>query len=114
MRAETLLPPDVTGRLGLTHTRTHNSDYVLHEVSKERSYPPVYFMDLRPLEYPMLVVANHEVAEQISKASTRWPSSTPKSPTLKDVWHLTGRNSMLTDEVSACFASLSPSIRLST
>lgn len=57
-------------------------------------------MDIRPLEYPMLVICNNEVAEQVTKTSTRWVSSTPKSPTLKDIWHLTGRNSILTDEVS--------------
>lgn len=56
-------------------------------------------LDLRPISYPMLVICNHEVAEQLTKASARYSSSTPKSPTLRDIWHLTGNNSILTDEV---------------
>lgn len=69
---------------------------------QEHGRPPVMFVDVRPLERPMLVIANNEVAEQVTKASTRWISSTPKSPTLKDIHHLTGHNSILTDEVRIC------------
>lgn len=56
-------------------------------------------LDLRPVGYPMLVICDHQVAEQLTKPSSRWNSSTPKSPTLGDIWHLTGQQSILTDEV---------------
>lgn len=75
------------------------ADQVLLEVAREQGNPAVFLLDLRPVEYPMLVICNHEVAEQISRASPRWSSSTPKSPTLKDLWHLTGKNSIITEEV---------------
>lgn len=75
------------------------ADQVLLDVSREQGIPPVMLLDLRPLEYPMLVICNADVAEQITKASSRWSSSTPKSPTLKNIWHLTGKNSILTAEV---------------
>lgn len=88
------------------HTKKSNhfvyqllADQVLLEVSREQGSPPVMLLDLRPLEYPMLVICNADVAEQITKASSRWSSSTPKSPTLKNIWHLTGKNSILTAEV---------------
>lgn len=61
--------------------------------------PPVMLLDLRPITYPMLVICNHEVAEQLTRQSARWSSSTPKSPTLSDIRYLTGTNSILTAEV---------------
>lgn len=76
-------------------------DQVLLELSREQGNPAVILMDLRPLEYPMLVICNADVAEQISKTSSRWSSSTPKSPTLKDIKHLTGNTSIITDEVTS-------------
>lgn len=76
-------------------------DQVLLEVFREQGSPAVILLDLRPLEYPMLVVCNADVAEQVTKASSRWYSSTPKSPTLKAIWHLTGKESILTDEVAS-------------
>lgn len=48
----------------------------------------------------MLVICNHEIAEQISKPSLRWSSSTPKSPTLVDIQALIGTHSIISDEVS--------------
>ncbi|KAJ0118801.1 cytochrome p450 [Diaporthe amygdali] len=77
--------------------RLHLDD-VIRDYLPHLGNPPVLFLDLRPLNYPMLVVCDHEVAEQITKPSPRWSSSTPKSPTLGDIWHLTGKNSILTSE----------------
>lgn len=76
------------------------TDQVLLEVAREQGNPPVILLDLRPVEYPMLVICSYEVAEQITKASPRYSSSLPKSPTLRALWHLTGKNSILTEEVS--------------
>lgn len=60
--------------------------------------PPVLLFDIRPISYPMLVICDHEVAEQITRPSAQWWWSTPKSKTLEDVWHLTGKQSILTSE----------------
>lgn len=76
------------------------ADQVLLEVCRAQGSPPVMLLDLRPLEWPMLVICNADVAEQITKASSRWSSSTPKSPTLRNIWHLTGKTSILTAEVT--------------
>ncbi|KAG8161305.1 hypothetical protein KVR01_009569 [Diaporthe batatas] len=77
--------------------RRHLDDVIRDYLPKLGS-PPVLFVDLRPVNYPMLVICDHDVAEQITKPSTRWALSTPKSPTLGDIWHLTGKNSILTSE----------------
>lgn len=88
------------------------ADQVLLEVSREQGSPAVMLLDLRPLEWPMLVICNADVAEQITKASSSWSSSTPKSPTLKNIWHLTGKTSILTAEVSGRTHSLRAIYRL--
>lgn len=77
--------------------RRHLDD-VIRDYLPSVGYPPVLFLDLRPIQYPMLVICDQEMAEQITKPSPRWSSSTPKSPTLGDIWHLTGKNSILTSE----------------
>lgn len=73
-------------------------DQALMEISRERGNPPVMLLDLRPVSYPMLVICNNEVAEQLTRPSPQFTSSTPKSPTLADIWHLTGKNSIVTAE----------------
>ncbi|KAI3393506.1 hypothetical protein diail_4183, partial [Diaporthe ilicicola] len=77
--------------------RRHLDD-VIRDYLPSIGSPPVLFLDLRPVNYPMLVICDHEIAEQITKPSPRWSSSTPKSPTLGDIWHLTGKHSILTSE----------------
>lgn len=62
--------------------------------------PPVAFLDFRPFTYPMLLVTSHEVAEQISRATRAWPYSMPKSPTMKHLIPLMGRQSIVTAQVS--------------
>lgn len=75
------------------------TDDVLLAAAREHGNPPAMLVDLRPLSYPMLVILNHELAEQITKPSPRWSSSTPKSPTIvRDIWPLTGHHSILTAE----------------
>lgn len=63
--------------------------------------PPVMLVDLRPVSSAMLVVGSYEVAEQIAKASTRFPYSPPKVP---EIWnhmiHLSGPTSIMSSGVS--------------
>jgi hypothetical protein len=47
----------------------------------------------------MIVVASHEIAEQITKASKLHPWSVTKSPTIRDLRGLIGDKSMLNAEV---------------
>ncbi|KAJ2990196.1 hypothetical protein NUW58_g3073 [Xylaria curta] len=56
--------------------------------------PPLMFIDLRPVSHPIVVIANHEIAEQVSKASSLFPTSLPKG-SLKQFEHLIGLASIL-------------------
>lgn len=58
----------------------------------------MFVVDLRPVSYPILVVANHAVAEQISRVSALFPWSVTKSPTNHAHDQLIGRDSMNTKE----------------
>jgi cytochrome P450 len=61
--------------------------------------PEIFLLDLRPINYAMTVVASHQVAEQVSKTTKTFPTSTPKSPTLGSGFRrLIGAKSILTQE----------------
>ncbi|ROW01200.1 hypothetical protein VSDG_02719 [Cytospora chrysosperma] len=77
--------------------RRHLDD-LIRGVCAEVGSPPILLFDIRPISYPLLAICDHEVAEQISKPSAQWWWSTPKSKTLKDIWHLTGKHSIITSE----------------
>ena len=57
------------------------------------------FFDLRPVNYPMVIVNSHEVAEQISRVSKQFAWSAPKSPTMNALVRVIGRESILTRQV---------------
>lgn len=76
---------------------THH-DYVFAEIQQELGNPPMFNFDMRPLARPMVVIANHELAEQASRASKTFPWSTHKSPSLHEISPLTGENSLLAKE----------------
>lgn len=69
-------------------------DQTASEIHEELGRPPVFILDLRPVTYPLLVIANHEVAEQVSRVSTLFPWSTTKSPTIKEHEPLLGTDSL--------------------
>ncbi|XXH02119.1 hypothetical protein Hte_008487 [Hypoxylon texense] len=54
-------------------------DSVFIQMNNDLGRPPLMFVDLRPVNRPMVLIRSHEIAEQISKASTLYPTSTPKS-----------------------------------
>ena len=56
--------------------------------------PSLMLVDLRPVNRPMVLVSSHEIAEQVSKASKAFPTSTPKTD-LSYLLHLTGPTSIL-------------------
>ncbi|KAH6611701.1 cytochrome P450 [Chaetomium sp. MPI-SDFR-AT-0129] len=71
-------------------------DPIFASMAKELGNPPLMFFDLRPVNYPMVIVNSHEVAEQISRASKQFAWSTPKSPTMDALLRVIGRESILT------------------
>lgn len=61
----------------------------------ELGRPPLMLLDNWPIVPPMVVVANHAIAEQISKASPRFPYSLHKSPSVERLDTILGPSSIL-------------------
>jgi len=76
--------------------RKRDIDMVFSEVYHALGKPPIVLFDFRPVAYPMAVITNHEVAEQVSRTSGNFPWSLPKSPTLGEMKPLVGKHSILT------------------
>lgn len=56
--------------------------------------PSLMYVDLRPVNRPVVLITSHDVAEQVSRASANWPTSIPKSYPGQMVY-LTGATSIL-------------------
>jgi len=48
----------------------------------------------------MIVIASHEIAEQISRTTKMFPYSVTKSPTMAEIEGLIGKKSLIRAEVS--------------
>ncbi|KAI0399829.1 cytochrome P450 [Xylaria palmicola] len=70
-------------------------DIIIDEMHRALGQPPVMLLDSWPIAPPMVVVASHEVAEQISRASNHLPYSVPKAPSAEGIANLIGRDSIL-------------------
>ncbi|CAI6341713.1 unnamed protein product [Periconia digitata] len=81
----------------LKDPRRH-TDYAFEKLWKDAGYPQITLLDLRPLNPPLLLVASHEVAEQISKASKEHTWSVTKSPTMGALLDMIGKKSILVAE----------------
>jgi hypothetical protein len=81
-------------------------DHTFAEIAKDLGNPPLVFFDLRPANYPMVLVTSHEVAEQISRASPSHPWSVPKSPTIGALVRLIGAESILLRQVGVSISCL--------
>lgn len=56
------------------------------------------YLDFRPVQYPLLLITSHELAEQFTRASKSHPYSVTKSPTVQgEFGALVGKHSILTD-----------------
>jgi len=75
-------------------------DKIFEEMWEAKGKPPIMFVDLRPLTPPMLLVATHEIAEQVSRPSKLFPLSPTKPPTWTFMAPLIGMTSILAKEVS--------------
>ncbi|KAF7523611.1 hypothetical protein G7054_g11703 [Neopestalotiopsis clavispora] len=69
-------------------------DVMFSEMNESIGSPPLMLVDFRPVQRPMVLVSSYEVAEQISKASQDFPTSTPKVD-LSYLLHLIGPTSIL-------------------
>ncbi|PKS07231.1 hypothetical protein jhhlp_005833 [Lomentospora prolificans] len=70
-------------------------DLTLARIMDSLGNPPLLALDIWPLNYPMAIILNHDIAEQISRASKNYPYSVPKSPTMKYLSPLIGKNSLV-------------------
>ncbi|KAI0200172.1 cytochrome P450 [Astrocystis sublimbata] len=69
----------VVGQFARLHKHDAHADLALVDMSKALGRPPLMFVDLRPISEPVVVVADHEIADAITKASKSFPTSPPKS-----------------------------------
>jgi cytochrome P450 len=72
-----------------------HADYIFRDMLEELGNPELFFADIRPISYGMCVVASHNVAEQITRATKQFPYSVPKSPTFKSFGPLIGKTSII-------------------
>ncbi|KAL1848924.1 hypothetical protein Daus18300_013433 [Diaporthe australafricana] len=71
-------------------------DLAFAAINEALGRPPLMFLDLRPFGPPMVIVRNHEVAEQIVKPFKSYPYSLPKMPSVYGhMMHVTGPTSIL-------------------
>ena len=71
----------------------------MEDIWKENGRPEFMLLDFRPIQYPILVVTTHDLAEQFSRITKAHPYSATKSPTLQgEFGALTGRHSILSAE----------------
>ncbi|KIN09103.1 hypothetical protein OIDMADRAFT_37986 [Oidiodendron maius Zn] len=71
-------------------------DIIFSEIQENLGRPPAFVMDFRPFTFAICVVCNHEVAEQVSKGSKKFPYNMTKAH--NPYVHLLGANSILTHE----------------
>lgn len=78
--------------------RDRHPDKIFEEMWISLGRPPVMLVDLRPIVPPMVLVSSHSMAEQISKQSSLFPLSTPKSPTWRHMIPIIGETSIIGQE----------------
>lgn len=77
---------------------SHSADYVLENIWKTNGSPEYMFFDTRPVQYPLLLIASHEMAEQVSRSSKTQQYSVTKSPTVQQGFgELVGRYSLISE-----------------
>ncbi|KAH7401867.1 cytochrome P450 [Phaeosphaeria sp. MPI-PUGE-AT-0046c] len=74
-------------------------DYILESIWKSQGSPDFLFVDTRPAQHPLVIIASHDMAEQISKSTKQQPYSTTKSPTIQSgLGKLIGPYSLISEE----------------
>lgn len=62
--------------------------------------PPIFVIDNWPVVPAMVIICDHEVAEQLTRPSSALPYSALKSPSVDRIVDLIGPNSILLKQVS--------------
>ncbi|KAL2169224.1 hypothetical protein VTG60DRAFT_6304 [Thermothelomyces hinnuleus] len=115
-----LKPSLLWGHLQVIHEYTLRAkpkvhiDPVFAQIAKDLGSPPLMYLDLRPVSYPMVVINSHEIAEQVSRVSKLFPWSTPKSPTMWGLVRVIGPEvhpSQAERELEATTEALQPRFR---
>jgi cytochrome P450 len=71
----------------------------MENIWRAQGSPDFLFLDTRPAQHPLAIIASHDIAEQITKSTKQQQYSTTKSPTLQGGFgRLIGRYSLLTEE----------------
>lgn len=73
-------------------------DYGIEEMWEQLDRPPFFLMDLAPIDYGVVVIADPKVAEVVVSPSDAYRYSVPKSDTLGSLHRLVGLESMLMKE----------------
>jgi len=89
-------------RLMGNHIRRHKPDahidMAFADMHRALGSPPLMFLDSRPLNEPVLLVANYETADLVIKASDRFPTSPPKPlSSLNRLFYLFGPTSLFAE-----------------
>jgi len=74
------------------------TDYGLEQIYEELGKPDIFLLDTAPI-FRVLVICSPMIAEQISKPSSQYPYSMPKSWTVMDIMPLVGKQSIVTSDV---------------
>lgn len=69
------------------------------EIHKDIGSPPFFMLDMRPINPPTVVIANYELAEQLSKPSKGFPYSVHKAPTTVRMIPLIGSKAIFFHQV---------------
>lgn len=77
-------------------------DAIFSEMHAALGKPPIMLVDNWPIVPPMVIVASHEVAEQLSRPSATFQYSALKSSSVDRIVDLIGPNSILLKQVSDC------------
>lgn len=82
------------------HKPDAHADLAMVSMSKALGRPPLMFVDLRPISEPLVVVADHTIADAVTRASKEFPTSPPKSQrSLQRLLYLMGPSSLFSQHV---------------
>jgi cytochrome P450 len=92
-----LTSPQNAGPL-LDPSLNRHPDYGFEVIWHLLSTPPVFLVDMTPIDYAFLVITHPTPAETIAQPSPNYKYSTPKSDTMQFLHRLIGLESMITAE----------------
>jgi hypothetical protein len=93
------------GKTKVEGNRYSHPDYALYNIYKDLpDQKGAVALDMWPMEYTMLFITSHKIAEQLSRPSKDFRYGVYKSPTMHTFDGLIGKESMLTKNVRSSLA----------